>query len=128
MKKFFIALILISSILNVYVSMPIIAKNAQDINLVKKLCKPYKKPIKIVQGYSKKTNDIILNRKNKKYIVVEKVDSVSCGKYGYDKAGYYIKYNKTVPKKKRVISYLIYNPNTNYCDDILWIVDNKMYR
>ena len=68
-------------------------------------------------------------KKSKKYVFVEKVKSISDGgKHGHTKDGYYITYNKKVKKGKRVTSYLIYNPKTNYTDDIVAVVDNKKIR
>lgn len=106
------------------------AETPQNYKLVKKTCvKNYgHNNIRIVKGYSKRTTNIILHRKNKPYIVVEKIVSWSCGRYGFDKYGYYIKYNKYVKKGKKVISYCIYNPYTNYCDDVDFVIDNRKVR
>ena len=69
------------------------------------------------------------NRKGKKILYVEKMVSYSKGKkYGYTKDGCYIRYNKKVKKGKKVISYCIYNPKTNYIDDVIAVVDNKKIR
>lgn len=106
------------------------AQAPQNYRLVKKVCvKNYgHNNIRIVKGYSKKVTKIITHRKNKPYIVVEKIVSRSHGRYGYDKHGYYIRYNKKVKKGKKVISYCIYNPYTNYCDDVDFVVDNQKVR
>lgn len=123
MKKFFVMLIMCLSLSCIIKTEPASAKS--NLQIVKQLCKSLKKPIKFVPINSKK----ILHRKNKNYIVVEKVVSYSSGKkYGYTKEGYYIAYNKKVPKNKKVVSYFIYNPKTNYFDDILWAIDNNTYR
>ena len=77
---------------------------------------------------------VVDNRREKPYIVVSKVYSISDGTgygwYGTKTKGtnYIIAYNKRVPKGKRVLSYVIWNPKTNYCDDILYVVDNKIWR
>ena len=73
---------------------------------------------------------MITHRKGKKIVYIEKIVSISSGKnYGYTKKGhYYIAYNKKVKKGKRVVSYFVWNPNTNYCDDVIASVDNKMIR
>lgn len=106
------------------------AQAPQNYRLVKKVCvKNYgHNNIRIVKGYSKRVTKIITHRKNKPYIVVEKIVSRSHGRYGYDKHGYYIRYNKKVKKGKKVISYCIYNPYTNYCDDVDFVVDNQKVR
>ena len=42
--------------------------------------------------------------------------------------GSYITYNRRVKKGKRVTSYCIWNPNTNYTDDVVAVVDNGFIR
>lgn len=77
---------------------------------------------------------IIDNRKGKRYIIVEKVVSVSDGTgYGWYSTKtkgtrYIIGYNKRVPKGKLVTSYVIWNPRSNECDDILYVIDNQKVR
>lgn len=77
---------------------------------------------------------VLDNRKGKPYIVVSKVLSVSDGTgYGWYSTktkgtNYIIGYNKKIPKGKRVRSYVIWNPNSNECDDILYVVDSLKYR
>ena len=106
--------------------------------IVKELCRKsgYKK-IKLVDANKltdKQLWKILDHLKGKPYIVVEKFVSVSDGTgYGWygtgTKGAYYITgYNKRVPRGRKVTSYLIWNPKTNECDDILYVVDNKMYR
>lgn len=69
------------------------------------------------------------NRKGKKTVYIEKLVSKSKGKYGYTiKGHYYIKYNRKVTKGKKVVSYLLWNPYTNYIDDVAAVVDCKMVR
>jgi len=102
-----------------------------NYQIVKSICKRQynKTKIKIVKGYNAKTEKIVTHRKGKNYIVVEKFVSYSCGgRYGYSKDGYYITYNKKVKKGKRVVSYCIYNPYTNYFDDVVYVVDNRKVR
>ena len=100
-----------------------------NFQIMKRLCSIQNRPILIIRGYSKKAKRILLHRKNKNYIVVEKVISRSNGKEGgYDEKGYYIAYNKKVKKNKKVISYVIYDPLSNEPDEILWVVDNHTYR
>lgn len=105
-------------------------KPKTNYQIVKAVCKRQynKTKIKIVKGYSLKTEKIITHRKGKNYIVVEKFVSYSYGRYGYSKDGYYITYNKKVKRGKRVVSYCIYNPYTNYIDDVTFVVDNKKVR
>lgn len=77
---------------------------------------------------------VVDNRRDKPYIVVSKVYSISDGTgYGWYSTktkgtNYIIGYNRRVPKGKRVLSYVVWNPKTNYCDDILYVVDNLTYR
>lgn len=70
----------------------------------------------------------IENRADKNIVYIEKFVSYSKGKYGYSKNGYYVKYNKRVKKGKKVVSYFIYNPYTNYSDDVVAVVDNHKIR
>ena len=93
--------------------------------LVKSYCTKYYKGYKI-KYFTKWNEKTMLHRKGKKVIYVEKMISYSKGKYGYTKEGCYIRYNKKVKKGKKVISYCIYNPRTNYCDDVVAVVDNNM--
>ena len=93
--------------------------------LVKTFCRKHygNKKIKYVKNPSYKR---LTHRKGK--ILVEIVKSKSCGRYGYDKDGGYIRYNKRVKKGKTVTSYLIYNPKNNAIDDIVAVVDNNKIR
>lgn len=119
---------------------PVEAKTETKTNwqIVKEYCKKqgYTK-IKVVE--SNKITDkafwrIADHRKNKKWILVEKVVSVSDGtSYGWYSTktkgtNYIIGYNKKVPKGKKVTSYVIWNPKSNVCDDILAVVDNRKIR
>ena len=72
---------------------------------------------------------VMRTRKNKGVVYIEKFTSYSRGgKYGYSAKGEYVKYNKYVKKGQRVISYFIYNPYSNYDDDVVAVVDCKMIR
>lgn len=103
------------------------AKTPTDKQIVKSYCAKHYKGYKI--KYFTKWNDkVMLNRKGKKVVYVEKMVSYSKGNYGYTKDGYYIRYNKKVKKGKKVVSYCIYNPKTNYCDDVVAVIDNKRIR
>lgn len=103
------------------------AKEKTNMGLVKEYCTKHYKGYKVVvvpQGDKR-----IEKRKGQKKVYVEKIFSKSQGKYGYTLKGhYYIAYNKKVKKGKKVTSYLIYNPKTNYIDDVVAVVDNKMIR
>ena len=71
----------------------------------------------------------IEHRFGKEIVYIEKFVSYSAGgRYGYSKEGYYVAYNKKVKKGKKVKSYFIYNPYTNYCDDVVAVVDNHKIR
>lgn len=103
------------------------SKAKSDWGIVKTYCSNHYKGYKIkkVSLFSKKLN----NRKGKKIVYVEKVVSISNGKGGgIIKGKWYIAYNKKVKKGKKVVSYCIWNPYTNYCDDIVAVVDNKRIR
>lgn len=98
----------------------------------KKIAKKYAKAhysecsVKFFRHYNEKT---IEHRKGTKVVWIWKVYSKSNGNgYGTCEDGSIIAYNKKVKKNKRIVSYLIYNPNTNYCDDVVAVVDNKKVR
>ena len=105
-------------------AIPVFAQsdNASNMKLVREYCKNHypKQTIRIVYKYNPKTME---NRKNKNIVYVERFVSYSKGKYGYSKKGEYVRYNKKVRKGKKVVSYFIYNPKTNYCDDVVAVID-----
>lgn len=127
--KFILAIICVILICGIFCenSSPVFAQNDKDKKIVRKYCKKNFPKLKIVflKTYNEKK---LLHRKNCGKIYVEKVVSWSEGHYGYDKDGYYIYYNKYVKKGKRVVSYLVYNPKNNYCDDVIAVVDNGKIR
>lgn len=98
----------------------------------RKLAKAYAKAnypkCKVV--FVKENSKKILKRKGKKTVYIEKVVSKSSGaNYGYTiKGHYYIKYNRKIEKGKKVTSYCLWNPYTNYCDDVVAVADCKMIR
>jgi len=104
----------------------------KDFVTSRKLAKAYAKAnypkckVQFVKDGSKK----VLDRKGKKTVFIEKVVSKSSGKnYGYTiKGHYYIKYNRKVKKGHKIVSYLLYNPYTNYIDDVVAVADCKMIR
>ena len=71
-------------------------------------------------------NHVPQNRTNKKYVYIEKIKTKSIGKkWGKTKDGYLVKYCKPVKKGRTETVYLVYNPKTNACDDIICFVSNK---
>ena len=112
------------------------SETKSDWQIVKELAEDYGKPIKLVDEIKtpeKKLWRIIERRKGKPYLLVTKVVSYGNGtKHGWyttdEGYTYIIGYNKRVKIGKRVVSYIIWNPETNYEDDILYVVDNKQYR
>ena len=101
-------------------------------SLVKEYCRKHYSECKIKYfNYKNYDDSIMLHRANTGIVYVEKFVSYSDGKRkksGHSKEGWYICYNKGVKKGKKVISYCIYNPYTNYCDDVTAVVDNKKIR
>ena len=82
--------------------------------------------IKFFTVWDEETMD---NRENTNIIYVEILHSRADGvKGGWTKEGWYIAYNTKVEKGTIVKSYLIYNPYSNYCDDIVAVVDNGLIR
>lgn len=111
-------------------SMTVVPLQAQALTN-KKIAKRYAKEhyseckVKFFRHYSEK----IEHRKGTKVVWIWKIYSKSNGgKYGTCEDGSIIAYNKKVKKGKRIVSYCIYNPYTNYCDDIVAVVDNKKIR
>lgn len=94
------------------------ASTKSDKTLAKNWAKShYSQPIKFVsQGKVPK------NRKGIVYI--EKLKTKSDGKHnGHTiKGHYYVSYPKKVKRGRKVTMYLIYNPYTNYCDDVVAVV------
>ena len=93
------------------------------------------KEIKLVDGNGDEDRywEIILHRKNKDYVVVEKVVSVGDGTdhgwYDTESGGHYIiGYNKTTRSGRKVVSYIIWNPENNQVDDVAYVVDHKKVR
>lgn len=89
-------------------SMPVYAGTGKVSNYCRKT---YGKPCKIVRT-------IPLKRKGKRHIYVWKLISRSQGKNGKCKYGV-IAYDRTFKKGVKVVSYLIYNPDNNACDDVV---------
>ena len=107
-----------------------------DWQIAKQLCHNFGyKKIRIIETnklYDKELWTIIENRKSENVIYVEKVVSIADGTtHGWYKTPddeYIIGYNKQVEAGRKVTSYVIWNPKTNYEDDVLYVVDNKTYR
>lgn len=106
------------------------AKENREVRMVKQYCKNHYNSNHKVKFISSKNLSIkkLKARKKKRIIYVEVVKSISHGKYGIDANGYYIAYNKKVKKGKKVKSYCIYNPKTNYFDDVIAVIDNGKIR
>lgn len=85
--------------------------------------------IKFIKEGKQWQNIKLKTRKGKHVVYIEIIKSVSHGRWGRTtKYGSYIKYNKPVRKGKKVTSYCIYNPNTNFWDDVTTVIDNEMIR
>ena len=74
-------------------------------------------------------------RKGKRIVYVEVLKSNAKGNlqgkrrsWGITTKGSYITYNRRVKKGRRVTSYCIWNPNNNYTDDVVAVVDNGSIR
>lgn len=130
MKKFFKVGLIVIVISIIVLIFNIDFANAKTTNkgLAKKYCKENYQDYKI--KYFTKWNEYTMtHRKGKRIVYIEKIISYSSGnKYGYTQNGYYIAYNKKVKKGNKVISYCIYNPYSNYPDDIIAVIDCKKIR
>lgn len=105
------------------------AKENRDIRIVKQYCNRHynNKKLKFISD-KKLTAKKLKSRKKKKIVYVEILRSVSKGKHGITRNGHYIRYNQKVKKGKKIKSYLIYNPNTKFLDDVIAVVDNGKIR
>ena len=106
---------------------PTFASSPSNYEIAKTYAKTHYVNCKVVK-LNKYNAKKIEHRKGKNIVYIEKFVSYSKGKYGYSKEGYYVKYNKRVKKGKKVTSYFIYNPYTNYSDDVVAVVDNHKIR
>jgi len=126
-NPFIIPLLVIAILMcSVYVS-PSYAQTKTDYTIMKQYCKKHY-PTKTIRVFTKYNAKKMEHRKNTKFVYVEKFTSYSRGYYGYSKKGEYVRYNKYVKKDKKVISYFVYNPYTNYCDDVVAVIDCKRLR
>ena len=108
--------------------MPLQAQALTNKKIAKKYAKTHYTECK-VKFFRHYDADVIENRKGKNVVWIWKIYSKSNGNgYGTCEDGSMVAYNRKVKKGKRVVSYLIYNPNTNYCDDVVAVVDNKKVR
>lgn len=85
--------------------------------------------IKFIKEGKQWQNIKLKTRKGKNIVYIEVIKSVSRGGWGRTtKYGCYIKYNKPVHKGNKVTSYCIYNPDTNFWDDVTVVIDNGIIR
>ena len=106
-------------------------KKSKDLYLTYRYIEKHYKgcSIKFIEEGKQWQNIKLKTRKGKHICYIEVIKSVSRGRWGRTtKYGCYIKYNKPVRKGKKVTSYCIYNPNTNFWDDMTTVIDNGMIR
>lgn len=139
MKKnpFIIPIILITIFIIFADYTPTFAVNKSNKQIVKEYCNKYYKGYKI-EYFTKWNEKKMSHRTDKKVVYVEISRSISSGKkdsrnnkyWGYIKGQHFYKnwYNTKVKKGKTVTQYCIYNPYTNYCDDVVAVVDNHKIR
>ena len=98
---------------------------AADVQIVEGIAAGYGIPVQYIEEYDpeaieSRTDDVLL---------VEITESVSDGgRYGTDTEGYIIYYNRDIPEGYQVTSYIVYNPYTQYGDDVVAVVDSGMVR
>jgi hypothetical protein len=102
------------------------ATRKSDTKLVQEYChKHYPgKAVRIVRQENVREKTF-LNRNGKRFVYVIKFKAQSHGNYGFTKNGSFIRFNKTVKKGKWVYVYYIYNPYSNYEDDVVARVGNR---
>lgn len=102
------------------------AISKSQVRVEKQIKKKYGRRVRF---YDTKDIDeyIIVSRKDKKRIVVERVTGtvINKKKDGRDTNGYYISYKglSGVRKGSKIVSYLVYNPATYYIDDVIERID-----
>ncbi len=97
---------------------------AADVAIVEQIAAEYDLPVAYIEEY----NPEIVENRTDDALLVEITESVSDGGgYGHDSWGL-VYYNRDVPKGERVTSYIVYNPYTQYGDDVVAVVDNGMKR
>ena len=106
-------------------------KKSKDLYLTYRYIEKHYKgcSIKFIKEGKQWQNIKLKTRKGKHIVYIEVIKSVSRGRWGSTtKYSCYIKYNKPVRKGNKVASYCIYNPNTNFWDDVTTVIDNGMTR
>lgn len=127
-KKINLVSIIVAIIILAVTVVPLQAQALTNRKIAKKYAKTHYSECK-VKFFRHYNAEKIENRKGTKVVWIWKIYSKSNGgKYGTCEDGSIIAYNKKVKKGKRVVSYCIYNPYTNYCDDIVAVVDNRKVR
>lgn len=122
MKKS-IKIVLLLSILITVAPQPVFATT--NLQLVNNYCRStYGKKPRIISQKNVRYSQFV-NRKNKKYVYVIKFITKSYGTYGYTFLDSYICYNRYVTPGKKVVVYYIYNPDSNYEDDVVARVANN---
>lgn len=102
-------------------------KKVTDKYLAKQWCRKHYPKCRV--KFVKEGDQRINIRKGKRIVYVEVVKSRSRGgRHGTTSLGYCIGYNIKVSKGKRVTDYVIWNPYTDYCDDVVAVVDNARVR
>lgn len=102
------------------------ASAATNMQLVNKFCRtnyPGKKVKVIDQG--KLNYNTFTHRKGKRYVYVIKFRAKSAGVGGYTKSGSFVRFNRYNKINKWVNVYYIYNPHTNYEDDVIARISNS---
>ena len=117
--------ILILTLTTITLAVTPVSATTKDLQLVNRFCREtYHKKPKIISQLNV-TYYGLTHRKGRRYVYVIKFRSRSCGTYGYTQNGSYVRYNDFVPYGKRTITYYIYNPNSNYEDDVAARVGNN---
>ena len=101
------------------------ASAATNVELINRFCRTNYpgKTVKIVNQV-KVNYHTFTNRKGKRYVYVIKFRAKSAGTGGYTKSGAFVRFNKANPIGKWVYVYYIYNPYTNFEDDVVARVSN----
>lgn len=127
-KKINIISIILAVLILAFTVVPLQAQALTNKKIAKRYAKTHytECKVKFFRHYNPK---IIENRKGTHVVWIWKIYSKSNGDgYGTCEDGSMVAYNKKVKKGKRVVSYLVYNPYSNYCDDVVAVIDNRKVR
>lgn len=125
MMKKILGLITIMVIALTLITAPVNGESKSNKQIALDYCNTYcvNYPVQVVEY-----NQVPEDRQDDGVVYVERIKTTSKGKYGKTKDGCVVRYNKHIKKGKKETVYLIYNPTTNSCDDVICFVSNHKFK